>query len=579
MVDTPRPEYPRPQFVRENWQNLNGTWQFAFDDDNQGLAKKWFEGGKLDQEILVPFTFQSALSGIGNNDFHDWVWYERSFEVPADWAGKRLLLHFGAVDYRTWVWINGIFVTFNEGGHTPFSADITDFVNEGQNTVVLRVEDISDDVYQPRGKQYWQRDSASIFYTRTTGIWQTVWLEPVSDCYLENIKITPDLDAHAVTLEYDLGGTIPENVSFEATVSFDGQQIVRETLQRDDMFKYSTQVLSLGDDIQRWTPEDPNLYDLKIRMFQGGSVLDSVSSYFGMRKISIENGKVCLNNQPYYMRLVLDQGYHPEGILVFPTDEDFKKDIELTKQMGLNGVRKHQKVEDPRYLYWADKMGLLVWGEMANAYAFSAEYIGRITAEWQKSIKRDYSHPCIVAWVPMNESWGVPTLLEDSRQRDHLDTMYHLTKSLDPTRLVVSNDGWEHATTDMLTMHDYEASGEVLTARYESSEAILASRPANREMFVTGASYEGQPILLTEFGGVAYRKSEQEGWGYSTAGDEEDFLKRLKAIMDAVNASSVLQGYCYTQLTDVEQEINGLLTYDRQPKTDLEAIAKLMRGE
>lgn len=579
MMNIPRPEYPRPQFVRDSWLNLNGTWRFAFDDADQGLKERWFENNTLDQEILVPFAFQSPPSGIGNNDFHDVVWYQRSFGIPEHWNNQRLLLHFGAVDYRAWVWVNGIFVTFHEGGHTPFSADITDFVRDGSNQIVLRVEDICEDVFQPRGKQYWQRDSASIFYTRTTGIWQTVWLEPVADCYLKNVKITPDIDTGTVTLEYELGGTIPEKLSFGATVTFAGKKVVREVLERDDMLPSTTQILSLGNQIERWSPEKPNLYDLEITIQQDEAVLDRVSSYFGMRKINLHNGQVRLNNQPYTMRLVLDQGYHPEGILTFPTDEDFKTDIDLTKQMGFNGVRKHQKVEDPRYLYWADKMGLMVWSEMANAYAFSAEYISRMTAEWQQTIKRDYNHPCIVAWVPMNESWGVPDLMGDSRQRDHLDSLYHLTKSLDTTRLVVSNDGWEQGKTDLLTIHDYESDGDILRKRYTSTQSALDSRPAQRDLLIPGAAYKGQPLLLTEFGGVAYRKSAQEGWGYSTAEDEADFLKRLKIIMDAVHASPVLQGFCYTQLTDVEQEINGLLTYDRQPKTDLAAIARLIRGD
>jgi len=297
-----------------------------------------------------------------------------------------------------------------------------------------------------------------------------------------------------------------------------------------------------------------------------------------MRKISIENGQVRLNNHPYRMRLVLDQGYHPEGILTFPTDDDFKRDIELTKRLGFNGARKHQKVEDPRYLYWADKMGLLVWGEMANAYAFSPDYVKRITSEWQEAIARDYNHPCIVAWVPLNESWGVPDLNGDPKQVAHLNAMYALTRSLDSTRLVISNDGWEHATTDLLTIHDYESSGAVLTQRYSTLESTIAARPANRDLYARGHAHSGQPILLTEFGGVAYQKSAQEGWGYSTAGDEADFLARLGEIMKAVYASPVLQGFCYTQLTDVEQEINGLLTYDRQPKAALSSIARLISG-
>lgn len=577
-MSIPRPEYPRPQFIRESWLNLNGTWRFAFDDNNTGLAANWSAGSTLEREITVPFVFQSPLSGIGNNDFHDVVWYQRAFDIPTEWAGKRLLLHFGAVDYRASVWINGAFATFHEGGHTPFSVDITGLVKPAGNSVVVRVEDVSEDIYQPRGKQYWKRDSAAIFYTRTTGIWQTVWLEPVSDVYVKNVKITPDIDTRTVRLDYELHGATGSPIEFSAEVSFKGSSVVTAVHKLDEAVQYVSQVISLGHKISHWSPEHPDLYDLNVQVKAGDKVLDAFSSYFGMRKISIEHGQVRLNNQPYVMRLVLDQGYHPEGILTFPTDEDYKRDIELTQQLGFNGARKHQKVEDPRYLYWADQLGLLVWGEMANAYAYSEDYVQRVTAEWQSAVRRDYNHPCIVAWTPMNESWGVPDLPGDQRQRDHLAAMYYLTRSLDTTRLVISNDGWEHAKTDLLTYHDYEASGAVLTERYATLDSTLAARPARRDMYVRGYSHHGQPILLTEFGGVAYRKSQQEGWGYSTAGDEADFIARLDAILKAVHASSVLQGFCYTQLTDVEQEINGLLTYDRQPKADLAVIARIISG-
>lgn len=578
-MSIPRPEYPRPQFVRDVWMNLNGTWRFAFDDDNKGLAEKWFNSGALNQEITVPFAFQSPLSGIGNNDFHDVVWYQRDFDLPAEWANQRLLLHFGAVDYRAWIWVNGIFAAFHEGGHTSFTVDITDLVKVPGNQIVLRVEDFAEDIYQPRGKQYWKRDSASIFYTRTTGIWQTVWLEPVGNCYLKNLKITPDIDAHTVQLEYELGGAIPEDLQLEASITFENQAVIQAAHSPQDTVQPISQTISIGDNAALWSPEQPNLYDLEVQVKHGKQVLDKVAAYFGMRKISIENGRVCLNNQPYIMRLVLDQGYHPQGILTFPTDADIKKDVELTQALGFNGARKHQKCEDPRYLYWADKLGLLVWGEMANAYAFSPTYVKRITAEWQEIVRRDYNHPCIVAWVPMNESWGVPDLKSDSKQRDHLTSLYHLTKSLDSSRLVISNDGWEHARTDLLTIHDYESSGAVLSERYATLESTIEARPAQRDLYVQGFQHDGKPILLTEFGGVAYRKSKQEGWGYSTADDEADFIKRLSEIVEAVYASPVLQGFCYTQLTDVEQEINGLLTYDRQPKTDLETIARINRGE
>lgn len=571
-----RPEYPRPQFVRERWLNLNGTWHFDFDDADAGRKARWHENAPLQREITVPFAFQSTLSGIHTNDFHDVVWYQRDFEIPADWRGSAVLLHFGAVDYRAWVWVNGNLAAFHEGGHTPFHVDITPFLQDSANTLVVRVEDSSTDRHQPRGKQYWEAESASIFYTRTTGIWQTVWLEPVSAVYLRELRLTPDIDRATLQAEYVLAGNV-SGVEIETEVSFGGESVALSVFAPDEA--RASRSISLDGELRLWSPEDPALYDLKIRVRRDGHVLDEVSSYFGMRKISVAAGQIHLNNQPYRMKLVLDQGYHPDGVLTFPSDEDFKHDIELTKAMGFNGARKHQKVEDPRFLYWADKMGLLVWGEMANTFAFSPTSVQRITAEWQEAVRRDYNHPCIVAWVPMNESWGVHDLKSNPHQRTHLMALYYLTKSLDTTRLVISNDGWEHAQTDLLTIHDYESSGEVLQERYSTQDSILAATPAKRDLYTTGFTHQGQPILLTEYGGVAFRKSDAAGWGYSTAGDEAEFVQRFREIVEAVMASPVLQGYCYTQLTDVEQEINGLLTYDRQPKTDLNTIAAINNAE
>lgn len=570
-----RPEYPRPQFRREKWLNLNGVWHFDFDDDNIGIQAGWHADAPLKQGINVPFVFQSKLSGIEIKDMHDLVWYQRDFEIPSDWAGQRVILHFGAVDYRAWVWVNGCFAIYNEGGHTPFQADITAFLKDGSNSLVVRVEDISKDLHQPRGKQYWEEESASIFYTRTTGIWQTVWLEAVPEVYLKNIRLTPDIDNGSVKIEYELGAPIADSVTVETEITYQGKQIISDT-HTSQSYQWS-KTFDLGDNLYLWSPETPQLYDVVIRVKADDNAgQDEVQSYLGMRKISVEGGKICLNNEPYVMKLVLDQGYHPEGLLTFPTDDSFKQDIELTKAMGFNGARKHQKVEDPRYLYWADHIGLLVWGEMANAYAFSPTYVQRITAEWQVAVQRDYNHPCIVVWVPMNESWGVPELETDSHQRQHLTSLYHLTRSIDETRLVVSNDGWEHTHTDILSIHDYESKGDVLRERYATLENTLIARPAKRALFVGEYEHQGQPVLLTEYGGVAYRTNEQEGWGYSTAADGEGFAESLREILEAVYASPILQGFCYTQLTDVEQEINGLLTYDRQPKIDLAIIAEII---
>jgi beta-galactosidase/beta-glucuronidase len=595
LIPIPRPEYPRPQFRRKDWRNLNGEWSFAFDDSDVGLANGWqntdvatlrSNDSPFERKITVPFCYQSRLSGIGDTAFHDVVWYARTFEYAPS-GDERLLLHFGAVDYRATVWVNGTQVASHEGGHTPFSADVTHALagEARDNIIVVRAEDPSRDVTIPRGKQYWKEKSEGIFYTRTTGIWQTVWLEPVNRRRIDTLRMTPDVDSVSVELEVSLRGIEP-GMSLRATVEFDGDQVLEDTISvGSSLVERNLPLLRRGEAPDTphladwpgpalWSPEHPNLYDLRLELLDPDSeVLDRVESYFGMRKIEAKDGKVLLNDRPLYQRLVLDQGYFPEGILTAPTDEDLRRDIELAKEMGFNGARKHQKVEDPRWLFWADTLGFLVWGEMANAYQYSPGYVRRITAEWQEAVMRDYNHPCIVAWVPMNESWGVPNLASDRSQTEHLLALYHLTRSIDATRPVVSNDGWEHAITDLCNIHDYRDT-EALATSYTTSESAVAAEPANRPVYVPGYAYRGEPILITEFGGIAF-SGDEEGWGYSTVSNAEEFLERYESLVEALLRTALVQGFCYTQLTDVEQEINGLLTYDRKPKVDPARIREI----
>ncbi|WP_424766438.1 glycoside hydrolase family 2 protein [Paenibacillus sp. sgz302251] len=584
MTTPIREDYPRPQHARTSWLNLNGEWEFEFDDANAGQRLGWQHGGTaLTKRIQVPFAFQSKLSGIADPDFHDIVWYRKQMKLPKDFENKRVLLHFGAVDYEATVWVNGHQVVYHEGGHTPFYADVTEALNSGgENTIVVKAVDYSRDVTLPRGKQYWLHDSASIFYTRTTGIWQTVWMEAVVSVYLNKVRFTPHLDTNQIEIEAYLKGDVTNSsIQLKVDVTFEGEAVASDTYTVNS--SQERRVIGLQDFNDHglgrwWSPENPSLYDVQFTVVQDGQPIDEVTSYFGMRKISIEGGKLCLNNRPYQMKLVLDQGYFPDGNLTPPSDDAIRRDVELTKEMGFNGARKHQKIEDPRYLYWCDKLGLLVWGEAANAYQYSNEYVRRFTKEWQEAVERDYNHPSIVVWVPINESWGVPNILIDRQQQQHALSMYYLTKSLDPTRLVVSNDGWEMVETDLYNIHDYEWREDVLTQRYGSVEAAISARPANRELSVGGYAYAGQPILVTEFGGIAYKKSEWEGWGYSGADNDEDYIAKLEAVIKPIRLSKAVQGYCYTQLTDVEQEINGLLTYDRQPKVPLDVIRAINEG-
>lgn len=596
MSTVPRPEYPRPQFRRQDWTNLNGAWRFAFDDGDVGLAEGWqnvtaagLEGSPFNRAITVPFCYQSKLSGIGETAFHDVVWYARTFEHPPGDDDECLLLHFGAVDYRATVWVNGSHVASHEGGHTPFWADVTFALREGENVLVVRAEDPSRDATIPRGKQYWKEESEGIFYTRTTGIWQTVWLEPVNRRRVGSLRLTPDVDRASLDVEARIEGFGP-GMSLRMVVSFDGNEVLDDRVavtspvvrRRLPLIRPGeapdTPHLSRWPGANLWTPEEPNLYDLRLDLLDAdGEALDAVDSYFGVRKIETRDGEVFLNNRPYYQRLVLDQGYFPDGILTAPTDDDLRRDVELAKEMGFNGARKHQKVEDPRGLYWADTLGFLVWGEMANSYQYSDDSVRRITAEWQEAVRRDYNHPSIVAWVPMNESWGVPNLGTDPAQREHLLALYHLTRSLDGTRPVVSNDGWEHALTDLCNIHDYRDAA-ALAETYATPESSVAASPAGRRIYAPGHGYRGEPILVTEFGGIAFA-GEEGGWGYSTVTDAGEFLGRYEAMIDALLACDPVRGFCYTQLTDIEQEVNGLLTYDRRPKADLERIHAITAKE
>ena len=575
MNQIPRPEYPRPDFQREKWLPLNGEWDFSFDEPI------------FDQKILVPFACETKLSGIHDTSFHNAVWYRRSFSLPEPMHDRQILLHFGAVDYTCRLWVNDQFIREHTGGQCGFSADITDALNaSGENVIVLEARDDPADLEMPRGKQYWKPESESIFYTRTTGIWQSVWLEAVSPMHLCSCRITPLFDERSVRFSYALSAA-PQHVTLTAEITFRGKTAgavsVTPTSARG-AFDWQIDQSALSawnyqEDLV-WTPEQPNLFDVTFRILEHGCEVDAVQSYFGMRKVSIQNGQFLLNNRPYYQKLVLDQGYWPESLLTAQSDEAFIRDIELTKAMGFNGVRKHQKVEDPRYLYHADRMGLLVWGEIGAAYLYSEQYADRIYREWLDVLRRDYNHPCIVVWTPLNESWGVQEIETDPRQQAHSEAMVAITKSMDTTRLVVDNDGWEHTNGDLLTIHDYSPSGEMLRAHLGSMDAILALRPAQRALFVGRHAYAGQPILLSEFGGVKFvpGTEAQHSWGYCEADSCAAFAGKLRELFDAVRACPLVDGCCYTQLTDVETEQNGLLTYDRTPKLPLETICAILNG-
>ncbi len=583
-----RNEYPRPQFRREQWINLNGEWAFQFDDLDLGKKEKWYQGTKrFDEKITVPFVYQTKKSGLNTTIPHEIVWYQRKLSVVRR-KGKRYILHFGAVDYLSDIYINEEHVLTHEGGHTSFSIDITDHLL-ADNLLTVRVYDPLEDETIPRGKQFWEAKSRGIWYTNTTGIWQTVWLEEVNDCYLQKIKLTPQYDEGRLHLQA-LISKVADHSYLKFSIQYKEEKIASGNIQliskhldvSVDLFDEKIFRHNFHGEGYSWTPETPNLFDLSFELYEEDKLQDQVTSYFGFRKIHQEGGMIYLNNRPYYQKLVLDQGYWPESLMTAPTDEAFVTDIQLAKEMGFNGCRKHQKTEDPRFLYWADKLGYLVWGECAAVPFYHENSVNRLMKDWAEIIDRDYNHPCIVTWVPLNESWGIPDVQRNRQQQHFSQTMYHYLHSLDTTRLVISNDGWSMTETDICAIHNYAHGTLKEPEKYKffvetlsNKETILNFSSASWGIYANGFAHQGEPIILTEFGGIGFDVSGQPGWGYTTVSSEENFVAEYGRIMNAVYASKILYGYCYTQLTDVEQEINGLLTYERKPKCDLSLIRKI----
>jgi beta-galactosidase/beta-glucuronidase len=575
----PRAEYPRPQFQREAWTNLNGPWEFEFDDGNVGLDQGWASGSRaFSKKITVPFCFESPASGIGDRSFHPWVWYRRTVDVPAPWKGRRVLLNFGAVDYRAMVWVNGQLVGSHEGGNTPFTFDVTPLVKPGSNTLTVRAEDPPTDRSIPRGKQYWEPQSRSIFYTRTSGIWQTVWLEAAGDSYLESVRTAPQADG-TVRFEGRIARPRP-GLDLAVTVRWKNEVVASGAARA---LTDRVVVAAAVNEPRMWSPGSPNLYDVTLELTAGGKTVDRVSSYFGFRTVGVRQGRVTLNGDPVYLRFVLDQGYWPDSALTPPSDEAIQYDIRMTREMGFNGARKHQKLEDPRYLYWADRMGLLVSSEMANAYVFDNVYAARFTREWIEAVERDANHPSVVIWAPINESWGVPNLA-DPRQQDHLRSLYTLTRSLDDTRLVIDNEGWEHTEmTDLFAIHDYVRTGDLLAEKYRTlGQPGTVPNNGSDAALAPGARYNGTPVYLSEFGGIAFippgHEVPKQAWGYSgVEKTPESALERLRGLYAAIGKVPAFAGLCYTQLTDVEQEVNGLMTYDRKLKFDAKVISEINR--
>lgn len=578
----PRKEYPRPQFERTDWMNLNGEWNFKFDQENKGEKEKWYEGADFDKKIIVPFTYETNASGIGEEKFCPNVWYQKKIEIPPQYKNKKILLHFQAADYITKLWVNGMFVGERKGGQIAFSFNITDYLAESNElNIVVKNED-SQSCFQPRGKQRWMDNSYECWYVQTTGIWQTVWLEFLNEVHLQSVKITPNIDTESVEFTYELSGNSDPALVLRTSISFKGQQI--KTVDQSVIRTTQTFTTNITSEFHHWrvfhwSPGAPNLYDVEFTLMKDDEVIDQVRSYFGMRKISIENGNVLLNNIPLYQRLILDQGYWKDSHLTPPSEEAILEDIDKVLEMGFNGVRKHMKVEDQRFLYWADKKGLLVWSEMAATYEFSDEAVQSFTEEWLEVVKQHYNHPSIITWTPFNESWGVKNIYTDRKQQKFTEAIYHLTKAIDSMRPVIVNDGWEHTVSDILTLHDYVEYGDEFLNRYKDKQKIVNNEIAFNKFkhaMAQGYEYKGQPIIISEYGGIAFNS--EKGWGYGDQVEsEKDFLYRYESITQAIKDTSYISGYCYTQITDVQQEVNGLLNEEREPKVDVNKIREINR--
>jgi beta-galactosidase/beta-glucuronidase len=584
--------YPRPQLVRERWESLDGAWEFAYDDEDRGLGERWFAGGgEFLLAITVPFVPESAASGIGDAAFHPVVWYRRRIDVPGG-PGLRTILHFGAVDYDASVWIDGSLVATHSGGQTAFAVDITDHLDPGaaEHRVVVRAEDQPDDVEAPRGKQDWELEPHVIWYRRSTGIWRSVWLETVAAQHIESLDWDSDLAAATVTATIALALRPRAGTTIDLALRLGDMELGAVTIRPVAARSRVTLELAALRNAQSreqylWSPEAPHLVDAELVVSESGAVVDEVASYLGVRSASVGDGAFRLNGLPYFVRSVLEQGWWDESHLTAPTVAHYRAEVEAIRSLGFNAARIHQKVEDPRLLFWADRLGLLIWGETAAAYAFSPRAVRLLVGEWQEIVRQYRSHPSIVTWVPANESWGVQDVATSRPQREYLQALASLTRAIDPTRPVVSNDGWEHVDSDLLTIHDYSADPELLRRRYSDRETVRAALtgqgPQLRRPVLTAHQLESfdagvAPLMVTEFGGVSY--AGDSTWGYEVVASDAEFDSVVGGLFAALLSSPVLAGFCYTQLTDTLQESNGLLRADRTPKLPIERLREMVTG-
>ena len=573
QTEIPRPEHPRPQFVRDSWVNLNGSWTYTFDFGESGLARGLEKSEGFDGKITVPFCPESKLSGVEYKDFINCMWYQRSVDVPAAWEGKKILLNFGAVDYYSTIYVNGNLAGRHWGGSSSFSVDMTKYVKAGEKAnIVVCVKDDLRSNEQTGGKQSFNYHSAGCNYTRVTGIWQTVWMEAVASTGLKEVYVKPDLDNSQFLLEPTFYA-LEKGLSFNVKLMDGNKVVAKKSAKASTPMTIALPVKN----VKTWSPESPFLYDLEYEVVDAnGKVVDRVVSYAGMRKIHIEGNRVFLNNQPLYLRMVLDQGFYPEGVWTAPTDAALKGDIEMSMGVGFNSARLHQKVFEERFHYWADKLGYITWGESASWGADTNNNMAarNFLTEWSEIVERDRNHPSIIIWTPFNETWERPKGQEAARHQDRfVSDVYDLTKRLD-YRPVHDVSGGYHVKTDIWSYHNYEQDPAKLKEKQtlQNSDEV-PTLAKDREV-----AYAGQPYYLDEYGGIKWviEQYAANTWGYGTGPKTlEEFYTRLEALTDVILSFDYINGYTYTQLTDVEQEQNGIFTYDRKPKFDAEKLKSI----
>jgi beta-galactosidase/beta-glucuronidase len=558
----PRPEHPRPDMHRDNWMTLNGEWQFEIDKSADGEARGLSHGKDLNAKIIVPFCPESKLSGIGlgNTVRLKNVWYRRMFEMPPAMQGKRVRIHFGGVDYQAWIYVNGQLAGSHIGENAAFAFDVTCFLKAGPNEVVVKVLDDMWSGLQPCGKQSGDQSGGCV-YTRTTGIWQPVWLEAVGSSFVETISITPDPDNSRVLIDAKINGS-DQDLTLKAEAFADGKLTGSETSTGPWQ---NTLVINLKDK-KLWQPGAPFLYDLKLTLSSGKDKIDELQSYFGLRKVSIDGRKILINGTPVFQRLILDQGFYPDGLWTAPSDAALKSDIEMSMACGYNGARLHQKVFEPRFLYWADKLGYMIWGEYPNwGFNLKPQGYSAYVNEWTEILLRDRNHPSIVGWCAFNET--------DKAAGEIQQLVWNVTKAVDPTRPVLETSGWSHTIPhpEVLDAHDYESKPATLRNRWLENLSVPKDPAAGNGGKATHPSDRGIPFMVSEIGGIGWNA--EGGFSYGAQPKSHDeFYVRYKGTIDAMLDNPHLFGFCYTQLTDIEQEKNGLYYYDRKPKFDVKKL-------